>query len=101
MLKQKKELVGFSSIMPCDASPEPCLTAIKEFVPGDSGGITTSSAHIRGGIAGARGDILERDCNSICIIWLKFGLVFGSSLQHDVTIKAKSSGRFSALGLMF
>lgn len=42
-------------------SPESCLAAIKELVPGDSGGNTVfSEAYIRGGIMGSGGEIIDR-----------------------------------------
>jgi hypothetical protein len=42
-------------------SSEPCLTAIKELVPGDSGGNTVfSEVYIRGGITGSGGEMIER-----------------------------------------
>lgn len=42
-------------------SPESCLAAIKELVPGDSGVNTVfSEAYIRGGITGSGVEIVDR-----------------------------------------
>lgn len=44
-----------------EVSPEPSLIAIKELVPGDSGGRTAfSDLNIRSGITGSAGEIVER-----------------------------------------
>jgi hypothetical protein len=83
-------------------SPESSRPNINALVPGDSGGHTIfSDEAIRIGTTGSIGEMVERYRRSIRMISLKFGLSFGSSFQHDVTIIAKSSGRSSALGLVF
>lgn len=82
----------------------PCLVAaIKELVPGDSGGKTAfSGGCINGGGATYSGcGMVDRHFKSICMIWLKLGRSFGSSVQQEVTIGAKSGGRFSAVGRKF
>jgi hypothetical protein len=72
-------------------------------VPGDSGGrIAFSEENKRGGTAEAsEADKVERYWRSVCTIWPKFGLSFGSSFQQDVRMCAISSGSSSALGLTF
>ena len=78
------------------------VAAIKELVPGDSGGSTAfSGACIVGGVTYSGCGMVERYFKSICMISLKFGRVFGSSVQQEVIIEAKSSGRFSAFGRKF
>lgn len=84
-------------------SPVPRLVvAIKELVPGDSGGSTALSGGcmVGGGTYSGCG-MVDRHFKSICMIWLKLGRSFGSSFQQEVTIGAKSAGRFSALGRKF
>lgn len=82
--------------------PESSLLAIKALVPGDSGGNTAfSDEALRRGTTGCGGEMVERYRMSICMISLKLGRSFGSSFQHEVTTRANSSGRSSALGLVF
>jgi len=50
-----------SSICASGVSPESSLTAIKELVPGDSGGSTAfSEVNIRAGMTGSCGETVER-----------------------------------------
>lgn len=101
-MKQNRNPPDFSSDWAFGVSPISSRTAINELVPGDSGGKTTfSELNTRAGTTGSGGEIVDRYFRSICTIWLKFGLEFGSSSQQDVKIKASSSGRSSALGLTF
>jgi hypothetical protein len=58
-LKQKKKPFGSSSIFALGVSPVSLRTAIKELVPGDSGGNTLfSDMKIREGIEGSGGEIV-------------------------------------------
>lgn len=102
-MKQEKKLFGFSSISSFGTSRVPCLVAaIKELVPGDSGGSTAfSGGCILGDVTCSSDEMVDRYLKSICMIWLKLGRAFGSSVQQEVITGAKSSGRFSALGRKF
>ena len=77
----------------------PSRMAMRELVPGDSGGRTEfSDVKI---FTGFGGDKADKKFVSICTIWLKLGRKFGSSSQHEVIKFARSSGASSALGLTF